>query len=519
MHKMYFVACLILLVGCQATPPSPTIVLDGQFEDWESVPVLLEDAAEPGSSEMDFRTLKVSYDADWVYLYVDMGHANDLSYLEETAFLLLDVDGNSATGQQQYGMDGVDARIQFSAYHPFSRGKRGLAMQVATTPSDSLERRSMYAIGFDKMPSYASSEYEMRLRRKTPIDGLPPVLDGTAFSLKWIYEHDDGRLLDETDVAWVNFDETVQITAPEADYTIAKRDPSLIRFTLLNASVRRIFDDRAPYQRIVRALNPDIIAITEVMPDTTTEAFQAYFAETLGGEPSDWHVAYPDPGGFLKRPLISRYPLEPVPVFDSLMHMEGIRDTLAAHGYTELPRRVEGYLSRQMPVTGKIIQLDGKRMLFLALGLIFAGGADGPEEVIRQIETIRISRIIQQLVDEGAIDGVIAGTDLNLYGTKQPLLNIVAGADMDKTDLAVAPALHLDGKSKMNWFSPFKDTFVPAVLDHLLYSDAVVNMDRSFLLDTALLPGAVLQEHGLQAGDLEASMDHYPLVFDFWLNE
>lgn len=518
MQKTLFVLGCLMLIGCQTAPP-PTIVLDGQFEDWEAFPVLLDDPMDAGATEMDFRTIKVSYDDDWVYFYVDMRHVNDLSYLEGTAFLLLDVDGNPATGQQQYGFDGVDARVQFSAYNAFARRKMGLAMQVATTQSDSLERRSFYDIGFEKIPSYASSIYEMRVRRHAQIDGIPPVLTGASFGVKFVHEDAEGTLLDETGVAWVAFEETLASMPPHVEYALAKRNPAAIRFTLLNASVRRIFDDREPYQRIVRALNPDIIAITEVMRDTTTEAFQAYFAETLGGSPDDWHVAYPDPGGFLKRPIISRYPLDSVPLFDHFTHMEGIRDTLAARGYTTLSPRVEGYLSRPMPVTGKIVRIEGQRILIMALGLIFSGGADSAQEVIRQLEGRRINQAIKSLMDSGAIDGVIAGTDLNLYGTQYPLLNMIEGADIDKTDLAIAPAVHLDGKSTFTWFSPFKDTFVPAVLDHLLYSDSIVKREQSFLVDTAVLPETVLKTYGLEAGDLEASMDHYPLVFDFWIDE
>lgn len=514
--------CFISLLGlcwCCTSAPTPTIVLDGTFEDWDAVSTVLQDPPDDGAAEMDFAAVKASYDDEWVYFHVDMGHPNDLSYLDGTAYLLLDLDGKPETGQLQYGFAGVDARIQFSAFNPFARVKRGLALYVAPTGLDSLERRSFYDLHFEKIPSYASSAYEMRLRRGVALEGVPVAFADPSFGFKLVYEGPDGTVQDETDMARVAFDDLVPSTYPTPDFSRIEKEPNTIRLALLNASVRRIFQDREAYQRIVKALDPDIIAITEVLPDTAKDVFQAYFAETLGGTPDSWNVAYPDPGGFLKRPIISQYPFDPVPAFEGRPHAPEMRQVLADAGYPEVNRFLEGYISRGMPVTGKVVTIAGQRLLVLALGLRFAGGAEGPEEVIRQVEAQEINTVIKELIASGRIDGVLAATDLNLYGTEQPLLNMKAGADFDQTDLAVPPVLHLDGKSRFTWFSPFKDTFPPAVLDHILYSDATIQMVDAFLFDTVLLPQAVLDQYGLQATDLEASMDHYPLVFDFQFHE
>ena len=49
----------------------------------------------------------------------------------------------------------------------------------------------------------------------------------------------------------------------------------------------------------------------------------------------------------------------------------------------------------------------------------------------------------------------------------------------------------------------------------MLYSDAVIDQEHAFVLETETLPEEVLEEFGLMQGDTYAASDHLPVVMDF----
>ena len=506
---------LSFLLSCQTESPSPvvTIVLDGEFADWKTVPTTFEDAEDAPNEEMDFRTIKITYDDDWLYLYLDLRYEQDLKSLDGKAFLLFDADGDLGTGFEKFGQAGVDLYVECTAYAAYAKENRGLGMFIATDTSDQFVRRSFYDIQFAQLPTYASTEYEFRIKRGTDLRKEMAYFTGEQFALKLVYQDSLEVIRDETPTYTIAFSELKRNQPPAANYHFEKSSSDLIRFMSWNCANEGILENPTAYQKIVKTLQPDIIAFHETTFKLTADTLKLWFDEALG---TNSYVAYPEPGGFLKRPIISKFPLQLVPEIDSLAHPgEAIEAIFKKQDMLPVRKDLSAYLSRALPMNSKTVEINGKKLLILSLGFRFGGSLDSPEEVIREFQAEMVKNAIQKAKELSNIDGVILGADLNLVGKRNPLDDMRKAGDMDGSDLEVITPLHLDGKSKFNWFSYFRETFPPSILDFLIYSDASIAVDRTFLFDTAILPDTVLTKYGLEADDAFRANDHYPMIMDF----
>lgn len=128
--------------------------------------------------------------------------------------------------------------------------------------------------------------------------------------------------------------------------------------------------------------------------------------------------------------------------------------------------------------------------------------------------------------------------DLNVYDTDPAyhLVTLLEGdiinetefgpdiaPDWDGTSLADAlPKHNGDGPEISTWRDDTQE-FNPGVLDHILYSDSVIQVENSFVLNTMTLSPSALAAAGLQAEDVmleteAGNYDHLPLVVDISFN-
>ena len=68
------------------------------------------------------------------------------------------------------------------------------------------------------------------------------------------------------------------------------------------------------------------------------------------------------------------------------------------------------------------------------------------------------------------------------------------------------------------------ELFVPGVLDRIIYSDSVLNVENAFVLHTMTLSDDALSALGLQIDDVLLDVrsgyyDHHPLVVDFVISD
>ena len=154
-------------------------------------------------------------------------------------------------------------------------------------------------------------------------------------------------------------------------------------------------------------------------------------------------------------------------------------------------------------------------------------------EAGRQVEANAISDWIQDAITVGgnfdlAPDtGISVLGDLNIVGGPAPLDTLIDGTnglapDWDGTSLVDARPVH-NGTGSDEW--TWRDDgsgFDPGVLDFVLYTDSVLDVNHSFVLNPSILPEADLQASGLLATDFKLNKasdstryDHLPLIVDF----
>ncbi len=122
---------------------------------------------------------------------------------------------------------------------------------------------------------------------------------------------------------------------------------------------------------------------------------------------------------------------------------------------------------------------------------------------------------------------MIALGDFNLVGGPQPETTFITGdiqdqgtygppvkGDWDVTDLTnLMPADPFTGAT-FTWQG--SQSFPPSALDRFFFTDSVVTVANSFVLNTDTMTPAALNAAGLQAGDTlrENTSDHLPIVMD-----
>ncbi len=261
-----------------------------------------------------------------------------------------------------------------------------------------------------------------------------------------------------------------------------------MRLVTYNVLFDGCFERPAPFRRILRALDPDVLSLQEIYNHSLEET-RALIASILPG--ATWYTA-----GNGQGPIVSRYPIR-----DS-GPMGG-----AGRGSWALIKAPAGDLLVINPHPPCCDDDAGRRREFDAIAA-----------------WVSDARASGRLTHETPI--VIAG-DMNLVGESRQLRTLLTGAisdtatygasaapDGDGTALADAMPYHLTGREAYTWRGD-DGAFAPGRLDYVVYSDSVLRLARSFVLWTPDLPEDYLAAAGLQREDTAVASDHLPVVADF----
>ncbi len=91
-----------------------TITIDDDYSDWASVPVIDSDPAD-NVGGVDFFEVQIANDADYLYIRNTYHAAKALS-----TFLSIDVDENTATGYDIFGLGLIGAEVSWQNDYPFT---------------------------------------------------------------------------------------------------------------------------------------------------------------------------------------------------------------------------------------------------------------------------------------------------------------------------------------------------------------------------------------------------------------
>lgn len=138
---LFAACCLTTLVKAQTTAPSTfatSIMVQGElegteFDDWAGVPVAFSDPADNpgdlgGRPHMDFKDLQVANDNDFLYLRMTYHNSSSVN-----TFLGIDIDQDSSTGFDLFGLGLVGSEVGYQNDFPFQQFNDVFNLNVALT--------------------------------------------------------------------------------------------------------------------------------------------------------------------------------------------------------------------------------------------------------------------------------------------------------------------------------------------------------------------------------------------------
>ena len=456
------------------------ITIDGQFDDWNEVPLAYEDPDGDGTGA-DFADLKITYDNHFLFLYLNFHSGEYLMQDWNSFYLYIDADNDLSTG---YSISGIGAELVW-----FFGDRSGIqyinGQEVGISQNDLTLR-----IG----PTITSNQFEVAFSRESDI--LTMNNSQTLLEGKIIIKEDSPSsdiLPNESGGIYFNIGEDYILDpTPISFERNNESDIRIVSYNTLNGGM--IEPERQPhFKRLMQAIDPDVIAIQEHWDwNEIDDVVQSWFPEET------WHASWT----YRDLVVLSRFPiLNDANMISSERTMTALLDTEQELGTSLLI--FNSHLSccsanddRQEQVdefTSKwrdwIYEHDGPFAIdhgtpFIHLGdFNFVGYR-------QQVETLRI----------GDID------DENEYGEDY-------FPDWDESPIIDLFPRHTHKRMGYTWRNDWS-SYNPGKLDYIFYSDATIEPGKHFIVNTLAMDQEALDYYGLNWNDTQEASDHLPIIFD-----
>ena len=469
-----FITLLLYLTCLRAAHP---IVIDGLFDDWQEVPVTITDP-EGDYNYDDWAELKITNDDDFIFFKISLHSEETLLQNWNNFYLYIDADRDSLTG------------------HPF----RGLGVELAWHfgyrtgqyfEQDGIIDLWQNDITLRQAPTVTSTEFEIAIARGSFVLSDP---DSIAVIFSSFYDTGD-YMPDSWGGVVYQLDTTV--VGPAEPILLEKTGTRLVTYNTLNTGI--LESDRQPkFQRIIQALDPDIIALQEHSEwNEIGDIISSWFPEDT------WYQGYT----FRDLVVLSKYPII------NQANLISSERTMCALLQTDDP--INPYL--------------------LILNSHFSccdNDDDRHEQVDELVQVLREWR----LNDNGPFD-LPEGTpmfhvgDFNFVGYREQIETVTAGNIQDEGNYGSDFPLDWDGTAITDLFSRQThkrmaytwrsdgSSFNPGKLDYVLYTDSNLSILNHFVLNTLAMPGSILNEWELEAEDTNEASDHLPRIVDFMVTD
>ena len=469
-----FITLLLYLTCLRAAHP---IVIDGLFDDWQEVPVTITDP-EGDYNYDDWAELKITNDDDFIFFKISLHSEETLLQNWNNFYLYIDSDRDSLTG------------------HPFRGIGAELAWHFGYRTGQYFEQDGIIDlwqndITLRQAPTVTSTEFEIAIARGSFVLSDP---DSIAVIFSSFYDTGD-YMPDSWGGVVYQLDTTV--VGPAVPILLEKTGTRLVTYNTLNTGI--LESDRQPkFQRIIQALDPDIIALQEHSEwNEIGDIISSWFPEDT------WYQGYT----FRDLVVLSKYPII------NQANLISSERTMCALLQTDDP--INPYL--------------------LILNSHFSccdNDDDRQEQVDELVQVLREWR----LNDNGPFD-LPEGTpmfhvgDFNFVGYREQIETVTAGNIQDEGNYGSDFPLDWDGTAITDLFSRHThkrmaytwrsdgSSFNPGKLDYVLYTDSNLSILNHFVLNTLAMPDSVLNEWELEAEDTNEASDHLPRIVDFMVTD
>jgi hypothetical protein len=464
---------------------SSAILLDGRFDDWSSGLVTLTDTDSPPSG-VDLVRMQVSNDDQYLFIKLVLGSETDLldNLTPQTIRLYIDGDNNPGTGLAAQSGYGAELQIKFDT-------------RTITEYFGSSSTVSWSTLDLVPLPTVTSDSFEIAIARNSIPDGINPLFTSNTIKLLFI-ESDGGDAMPNAGSTFSYTFDSTPVT-PLVPITVQRDVATHVRIASWNVLADGITDPalQGNYQRILAALAPDVLGLSECVSSTPAQIKTRLDSWVpIGG--SGWNVVKDD----YDMIIASRWP---------------IVQTWPA-------------LSRQFPALIDLPAQYSTDLLFTAAHLNCCT-ADGTRQnqVDAYVQFVQDAKSVGGVIDLSVGTPMIYSGDLNLVGYAQQLNTLLTGdiqnnatygpegaMDWDGSSLTDDVCVQTDAHMAYTWRNN-NSAYPSGRLDLLLYTDAVATVAKSYALRTEIMPSATLNALGLQANDAGSASDHFAIVSDLIL--
>jgi endonuclease/exonuclease/phosphatase family metal-dependent hydrolase len=286
-----------------------------------------------------------------------------------------------------------------------------------------------------------------------------------------------------------------------------------LRVVTWNVANRNWNQNPEPYRRILRALQPDVVLLVEVL-DRTTETWIRSFIDSLGAQSGAWQFLLGKTGGWDRCLVASRLPL--TGAFDEVRHtsetiqrLGPIMDKPVANSAAPHKTMEDGITS-----TAAYIAIGGRSVLTTAVHLACCDNlARSPAEQRREAEASAIAEKLREAMQSHPVQAVLTAGDLNLVSTRRAMDLLREHLDVTGGDLSGEAALRLNGWATSTYVPTPRTPFPASKLDYLFYSPSSLELRRAFVFDSGELAPEWLTHYGISVTDSTAS-DHLAVIAD-----
>jgi len=469
-----FITLLLYFTCLRAAHP---IVIDGLFDDWQEVPVTIMDS-EGDYNYDDWAELKITNDDDFIFFKISLHSENTLLQDWNNFFLYIDADRDSLTGHPYRGL-GVELAWHFG-------NRTGQYFE-----QDGIIDLWQNDITLRQAPTVTSTEFEIAIAR-----GSFVLSDPDSIAVIFSSFFDTGDYMPDSWGGVVYQLDTI-VVGPAEPILLEKTGTRLVSYNTLNTGILEQ-DRQAKFQRILQALNPDIIALQEHSEwNEIGDIISSWFPEDT------WYQGYT----FRDLVVLSKYPII------NQANLISSERTMCALLQTDDP--INPYL--------------------LILNSHFSccdNDDDRQEQVDELVQVLREWR----LNDNGPFE-LPEGTpmfhvgDFNFVGYREQIETVSAGDIQDEATYGIDYPLDWDGTAITDLFSRHThkrmaytwrsdgSSFNPGKLDYVLYTDSNLSILNHFVLNTLAMPDSVLNEWELEAEDTNEASDHLPRIVDFMVTD
>ena len=482
-HPINYTIQLFILISfilCPIYGGNP-ICIDGLFNDWEDVSVAYQDS-HSDHIDADLSTLKITYDSDFLFIYLKF-HDNELLMQNWNEFhLYIDADGDSSTGNL---INGIGAELEWTFGE--RSGKSYIDGQQNTIYQNDLTLRIA--------PTITSSEFEIAIAR----DSSPLTLNNQQSMVqgKIIFSElgdSSGDLLpDETGgVSFFIGEDFIMGPEPITLERLNENDLRVVSYNTLNEGI--LDNDRRDYfKRILQSIDPDIIALQEHSDwDEILDIIQSWFPQ------EQWYASWT----YRDLVIISRFEIiHDANIISSERTMAALLNTENELGKNLL------IFNSHLSCCDNDVERQEQVDEFSGFWRDWVQNGDGPFELEYGTPFIHLG-------------------DFNLVGYKQQVETLKNGDIVDESQFGVDFLPDWDSTAIIDLFSRQthkrmgytwrKDgsSFNPGKLDYLFFSDASIDTGKHYILNTLAMDQVALDNNNLQFEDTQEASDHLPLVFD-----